>query len=112
MKIYQIHEYSGEYEDYMDRIVGSYLLQARAEEEKQKLESREAEFAAQSKKCHTCPIWNYASTTDIGEIIAKHGDYCDEAKLLCDDVFGIDCENYFTLLRVATYTIEEVEVVE
>ena len=36
MKIYQLHEYSGEYEDFSDRIIGSYLRKERAEEEKAK----------------------------------------------------------------------------
>ena len=34
MTIYQLHEYSGEWEDYRDRIIGSYLRKERAEEEK------------------------------------------------------------------------------
>ena len=31
MKIYQVHKYSGEYEDYRDQIIGSYLRRERAE---------------------------------------------------------------------------------
>ena len=38
MKIYQVHEYSGEYEYFQDRIVGSYLYKQRAISKKEELQ--------------------------------------------------------------------------
>lgn len=38
MKIYQIHKYEGEYEDYSDRIISSYLDYNKALIEKERLE--------------------------------------------------------------------------
>lgn len=38
MKIYQIHEYGGEWEDKYDWIVGSYLSEERAMKEHMRLE--------------------------------------------------------------------------
>lgn len=43
MTIYQIHEYSGEYEDYRDYIVGSYLNREKATAKMEKLKCIEAE---------------------------------------------------------------------
>ncbi len=40
MVIYQIHKYSGQYEDFTDVIVGSYLKKERAEEEKVNFETK------------------------------------------------------------------------
>ena len=41
MTIYQIHEYNGEWDDFTDRIIGSYISKERAEEEKFKFETRD-----------------------------------------------------------------------
>ena len=38
MKIYQIHKYEGEYDDYSDRIISSYLNYDKALNEKERLE--------------------------------------------------------------------------
>ena len=50
MKIYQLHEYSGVWEDFHDYIRGSYLRKERAEKEKVKAEAEEKELAKKSKK--------------------------------------------------------------
>lgn len=44
MKIYQLHEYKGEWEDFRDIIIGSYLRKQRAEEELAKDEAEEPDM--------------------------------------------------------------------
>jgi len=43
MKIYQIHERGGEWEDYYDYIASSYLSEEKAIAEKERLEKEQAE---------------------------------------------------------------------
>lgn len=52
MKIYQLHEYGGEWEDRYDYIIGSYLRKERAEEEKVKAEKMEKEYTTQIVKLY------------------------------------------------------------
>lgn len=112
MKIYQLHKYGGEWEDAYDEIIGTYLYQIRAEEEKIKAEANVVETLAQVKKCWTCPLLDYGSTISIDDIMAKHSDYCDKACLFYDEVFGMDCENYTMPVDDAHFRIDEVEVIE
>jgi hypothetical protein len=56
MIIYQLHEYTGQWEDYCDYVVGSYLKKERAEKEKIKAQINEKELIEQSKKCVNCPF--------------------------------------------------------
>ena len=44
MKIYQIHEYGGEWEDKYDLIVASYLSKEKAIAEKERLEKEQEDF--------------------------------------------------------------------
>lgn len=109
MKIYQIHKRYGEWEDYHDYIIGSYLNKERAEIEKTKAELDEEELIRKAKKCVRCP---YLETFDnIGMLLNKYPNYCFEADLEYDD-YGIDCRNYYTLWDKSVYEIEEVEVIE
>lgn len=106
MKIYQLHEYSGEWEDYRDRIIGSYLRKERAEEEKAKAEAKEKELVEQSNKCDDCPYLYDAYITNE-ELLS----YCSKAKLEEDDD-DINCANYYSHWDEATFEIKEVEVEE
>lgn len=111
MKIYQLHEHSGEYEDYRDRIVGSYLRKERAEEEKIKSETKEKEMTEHSKRCLNCPFVEFDDTVNINDLLIKYPNYCSESKLRKDE-YGIECDNYYTHWDRATFKIEEVEVEE
>lgn len=110
MKIYQLHEHSGEYEDYRDRIIGSYLKRERAEEEKAKAEAKEEELSERGRKCNRCPFLEnpFAKVDDLIDI---HSHYCSEAKLE-DGEWGIYCDNYCSHWDEASFKIEEVEVEE
>ena len=52
MKIYQLHKHGGEWEDYRDVIIGSYLRKERAEEEKLKAEKEEEINRARAKQSY------------------------------------------------------------
>lgn len=108
MKIYQLHEYSGEWEDYRDRIIGSYLRKERAEEEKIGAEAREKELIECSHRCVNCPFLE-EDFKNLNDLLSEYPDYCTEAKLEETD-YGIDCENYHIHWDESTFEILEVEV--
>lgn len=112
MKIYQLHECKGEYEDYRDYIIGSYLRKERAEEEKAKAEAKEKEFIKQEKKCQKCPF--HGSSEKLKDLLQKYPKYCSKLDLLevDDDDCEIYCDNQAFRFDEATYYIKEVEVEE
>jgi len=116
MKIYQLHEYSGSYEDFRDYIIGSYLRKERAEEEKAKAEVKEAELMKQDYKCNNCPF--IETDEDIGDLLLMYPDYCSSMKLeKYDDYDDYDddiyyCSNRYCHWDEATFKIKEVEVEE
>ena len=116
MKIYQIHEHSGSYEDYRDRIVGTYLLEPKALSEKERLEAIEAE----REKCRECPLYicnddnKVFCNNDCGESCHKHilsniHKYCDKYD---EDDGDNHCKNHTWYSDERTYEIKEVEVIE
>lgn len=112
MTIYQIHEYSGEYEDYRDYIVGSYLHKEKAIAKKEELQYAEAKKKAKSDHCYQCPINDEDIYNDSFDIVLKRcSEYCRDAKIT-EDRFGYDCENYCYSWDETTYEIKEVEVEE
>ncbi len=112
MIIYQLHKYYGEWENFHDRIIGSYLRKERAEEEKAKAEAKEKELREQSKKCQDCPFEDDESRfVNFNDLLAEYSDYCAEADLK-ESGDGIYCENYYTMWDESTFEIEEIEVEE
>lgn len=109
MKIYQLHEYGGEWEDHYDYIIGSYLKKERAEEEKIKSETKENELREQGKQCSNCPFLDNPQALDA--LLSKYSDYCDKAELE-ESEYGVDCNNYFSKWDESSFAIEEVEVEE
>lgn len=110
MTIYQVHEYGGDYDYPYNYIIGSYLRRERAEEEKLKAEVVNQRLIERSKKCIRCPFVEN-SFHSIDEALAKHSNYCSEAKLEQGE-YGIDCENYSVCWDENHFDIEEVEVEE
>lgn len=112
MKIYQLHEYGGEWEDYFDNIIGSYIHKERAEGEKRRAEAKEKEKFEFSNRCQNCPFLG-ESYKDLATLIKLHYDYCDKAKLEDDgEEWGITCDNYYIQWDKSKFRIEEVEVIE
>lgn len=108
MKIYQIHRYEGEYEDYSDTIVSSYLDYNKALSEKEKLEQKELSLRKQGRKCVECPFIDSWGTK---KIVDKYADYCEDL-LLKNTKWGVTCNNYKPHWDDATFEIVEVDVIE
>ena len=109
MKIYQLHQCGGEWEDHFDYIVGSYLRKERAEEEKERREHKEKEYRELSRHCSGCPILNDG---DDDKIIRMCKKYCDKFMYVDLDDYGFTCTNYAVNWNNAYFRIEEVEVEE
>ena len=110
MKIYQIHEWGGEWEDRYDYIVGSYLLEEKAIAEKERLEAEEKEAA----KCNICPLY-FCEPDCNGDCEDCDNLRIDKAKKYCDRYKQSDygkCENFYLKLYDGHFNIEEVEVIE
>ena len=117
MKIYQIHEYGGEYEDSFDFIVMSLLHEERAIAEKERLERE----ATETIRCSFCPLHCDESFTKneltdnykqmITKRITKAKELCEHYELE-DENAPLSCANYYTPLYDSFYRIEEVDVIE
>lgn len=110
MIIYQLHETSGEYEDYMDRIVGSYIRLERAKEEKMRYEKESAERILNFRHCMGCPYIN--EDLENEEMIKHMNTYCDHSKICCDENGEPLCANYTGWLDECNYYLITVEVME
>ena len=111
--IYQIHEMSGEYEDYRDTVIGSYLRRERAEEILKILLDKEEERRERALKCQSCPVHDRGCTNRL--II---GEYCkdfNDAYAQDDDEEYLFCKNEYCSypgFDNRYYRIDEVEVEE
>nr|DAM46358.1 MAG TPA: hypothetical protein [Bacteriophage sp.] len=110
MIIYQIHKYEGDYEDYSDTIVSSYLDYNKALSEKERLEQEELSLREQGKKCAECPYIS-GCWSIIKGLTNIHSDYCNEASLENTE-YGVECDNYFSHWDDVTFEIVEVDVIE
>ena len=111
MIIYQLHECGGEWEDYHDYIIGSYLRKERAEEEKTKAEAKEKELIEHGKRCQNCPFLG-EEFEDLDNLMSEYSDYCNEAKLVDEGDYGVGCENYYLHWNENSFYVKEVEVEE
>lgn len=111
MKIYQLYEYSYDWEDSMDYIRGSYLKKERAEEELVKAKSKEEESRSKNDKCQQCPFVG-EEQCELDTLLSTYHDYCSDMKLYEDADHCLDCENYYFQWGYSTFGIKEVEVEE
>lgn len=128
MKIYQIHKSGGEWEDYYDIIVASYVNEDKAEARLKELKEEQLKHEEQSKKCSECPVVNQScSICEHLQICCVNFDkcdveYCNERALrlveeYCDNYSNIEdeylsCENECWYTDNCSYRIEVVEVIE
>lgn len=115
MKIYQIHEYGGEWEDKFDWIVSSYLSEEKAIAEMKCLEVDEKNIRESYDRCRRCPLYVYSkywSEDDI-EMYCDRYEPFDQNKHNPDE-YGDDekCVNVYWCHEDSYYRIEEVEVIE
>lgn len=112
MKIYQIHESWGMYDDYTDWIVGSYLNKKKAIVKMEEFKRINKEKRAQCDRCLECPLWEVDNDSDgLNSVIKKCSKHCSKAKII-KDPYGYDCDNYQGCYEERDYIIEEVEVEE
>ena len=107
MKIYQIHETGGEWEDKYDMIAGSYLNARKAEIECQKLQVEEDKRVERAQKCNDCPL--YGSWEPLSEQVIE------AAKRYCPYYVSIGdgrCSNHEYDLEASYFDVQEVEVIE
>lgn len=115
MKIYQIHEYGGFWEDAYDCIIASYLSEEKAIVRKEELEIEQGKMP----KCNECPL--YFCPTDCNldcetEECKKIGlnfvkENCPDYEQ--DEYREDKCANYCSnIFDDSFYRIEEVEVIE
>lgn len=110
MKIYQLHKYGGEWEDYRNYIIGSYLHKERAEEEKTQAQDEEFQKQRLAKQCQCCPYNDdIEDNKTLAELMRK---YCDHSDIHCDDEGELFCNNFYCHWIDNNFNIEEVEVIE
>ena len=111
--IYQIHKMSGEYEDYLDTIVGSYLRK----EVIKTLQDKEDRRRACAIKCRECPVQDYNRYYDRN-FRSVINEYCEDFEEEHELDYGEEqlfCKNEYYLYSAyddAYYEIQEVEVEE
>ena len=109
MIIYQLHEFSGQWEDFRDYIIGSYIRKERAEEEKYNAEIKEKELIEQSGKCFACPFIE-DDNENLDRLLSEYPNYCTKAKLNKTEYGIINCDNYYTHWDNSIFEIKEIEV--
>lgn len=106
--VYQIHKMSGECEDYLDIIIGSYLRKERAEEVIKTLRDKEKESRERSLKCQNCPVHDY--NCDFRSVI---NEYCEDFEEERDLYDGCKNEYYsYSSYDAVYYEIQKVDVEE
>jgi hypothetical protein len=112
MKIYQIHEFGGQWEDYYDYIVGTYLHKDRAELEMKKLVDTEEAHQKRYEKCQNCPIGDLDLQEDTFDAMKDAcSTYCNRSQIY-EELYGFGCENEEHYWDNNNYKIKEVEVIE
>jgi len=113
MKIYQVHDYGGEWEDRWDIIVATYLSQEKAIKRVADLEKEQLH----SKRCKECPLYfcpsDCTGDCDICDLESinwkeKVNSYCDRYEAYGEDL----CANYDGNYNESYFKIEEIEVIE
>ena len=109
IKIYQIHETGGEYEDCFDNIVGSYLHKEKAKQELEKFNEVLNEQYMYYQKCSNCPAQFGCSESEIDKIKES----CDCFAMEDDESFIGFCKNaVYSYDENTCYEIEEISVDE
>lgn len=114
MKIYQIHKYEElGFKDVEDTIVGSYLNEDRAEEEKTNLEEENKRVVEKSKICKSCPYvsdknWNKT----INQVEKENPEFNCTRKKLYKEPWTIWCGNDLSCRNDISFKIVEVDVIK
>ena len=113
MLIYQIHEYTGEYEDFSDIIVATYANLDTADQHMNNLKKIAKEKEIMSDKCACCPV-NNMYIDDVAKFDKDVKNYCNSFVL--DEDYAkydeVECKNHYMLDEYPTYKIETVKVLD
>ena len=112
MKIYQIHQYGGEWEDAYDIIISSYLSEEKAQAELERLEDEEAN----SPSCYKCPLYYCPDNCDLEcgseeckeQALRLVKEFCKEYEPSKDG----KCKNFYYKTEAIFYRIETENVIE
>lgn len=111
MKIYQLHEYGGEWEDAYDYIIGSYCHKECAEEKLAAAEKTEEERRQSINRCRNCPLIT-SSCTSLESLKRESEAYCERASIVLNEEIDLVYCNNYDIYDDKFYRIEEVEVEE
>lgn len=117
IKAYQLKEHGGQWEDYYEYTIATYLSYEKAKEKFDELNQKSKEIEERNDKCQHCPwIWDW---DEHGEekLRERTNEYCDKAELTIekfeDDDFEFVCKNYYeNFYDIPSYRIEEIEIIE
>ena len=101
MKIYQVIEFGGEYDDYYEFVIGTFLNEEKAIAEMNNQIEKQKSFENKYKKCTQC---DYDETRLNKECFKQ---FYDEDMIL----ENYHCDN-FIYVEEKDYKIEEFEVIE
>lgn len=117
IKIYQLHQYIGEWDELSSCVVGSYLHKERAEEEKKIREEKVRKHIEQAELCENCPLLDVLSgglsKSEIESTSEKCKKHCGLFEQVIDDGI-LDCKNWVSgsFFGFPSFVIEEIEVEE
>ena len=101
MKVYQIHEHYGEYEDFVNRIVATYLDERKAQIDLKRRTSQVEKEEKQAEKCNNCS-WYTADRIPSCT-------YCE--KFVENPETG-DCINYVSDYYFPSYELKEETILD
>ena len=112
MKVYQIHEFGGQWEDSYDYIVGTYLYKDRAQSVMQKLVDVEESYQKRYENCQNCPIGDLdLNAGNLEDMKHACSTYCMHSQIE-KDLYGFFCNNEESYKDDNHYRIDEIEVIE
>lgn len=114
MVVYQVHKCGGEWEEYIDIVVGTYLHKKDAEARLKECKVTAAKEQEKAAKCKACPYMLYDDIASPTISALKRETFMRKAKLHCADFVAGDsgCDGYCWNPDVYIFNIAEVEVIE
>lgn len=103
MKIYQVHRSGGEWEDYYNYIVASYLHEENAMKKKEELVHKEMKLRDKAEECREC--YDKYFYDDTNKPCPK-----DCCKIIVYNDGDIECSNRYDHWENENYFIETLEI--
>lgn len=112
--VYMVIEYSGEYEDYQERICGAYFSEEKAQAKIAKLKEAQEKDKCQFELCQECPANDWTlSRSEFEKIREEYSTYCPYIKdVVIDENEDCYCSLSCFYFEEAGYFVKTVEVEE